>query len=73
MSHVIELTEQISAAVEKCLASGSWWPDSNDKHQISALMIAPWKRLDLLTHTKTKGGSNETEHTAVAVIACLIP
>jgi hypothetical protein len=27
----------------------------------------------LLTHSSTKGGSKETEHTAVAVIACLIP
>src|SRR5688572_10241897 len=57
----------------KCLASASWSTVSSDKHQILALVIAAWNRLDLLTQTRTRGGSNETEHTAVAVIACLIP
>src|SRR5512133_1208452 len=59
--------------LEKCLASGSWSTVSSDKHQSSALVIARWKRLDLPTHTKTNGGSNDTEQTAVAVMACLIP
>jgi hypothetical protein len=58
---------------EKCLASPSWSTVSNDRHQYSALVIAAWKRLDLLTQTRTKGGSRETEQTAVAVIACLTP
>ena len=55
---------------EKCLASSSWSTVSSDRHQYLALVIAAWKRLDLLTQTRTKGGSSDTEHTAVAVIAC---
>ncbi len=70
---VVELAEQISAAVGEVPGDCSWSTVSNDRHQFSASVIARWKRLDLLTQTKTRGGSKETEHTAVAVIACLIP
>ena len=57
----------------KCLANASWSTVSSDKHQCVALIIGPWNRLALPTQTKTSGGSRETEHTAVAVIACLVP
>ena len=59
--------------LEKCRASGSWAAVRMETAQAPAASTAAWKRLLRLTHTRTIGGSNETEDTAVAVMACARP